>query len=45
MKKLIEFTDEYLMLLGNSSFIQQEKAKNSDFGKDITTFEINKIGF
>lgn len=45
MKKLIEFTDEYLSLLGNSSFIQQEKAKNSDFGKGLTTFEINKIGF
>lgn len=42
---LIEFVDKYLELLGYRSFIDDQKQRNDNFARILTTFEKFKIGF
>jgi len=42
---LVKFVDKYLKLLGNSSFIEDQKQQNTDFVQLITLFEENHLGF
>jgi hypothetical protein len=42
---LVKFADEYLRLLGNTSFIEDQKQQNTDFAQYIMAFEKNHLGF
>lgn len=42
---LTKFVDEYLRLLGNSSFIEDQKQQNTDFAGNLKTFEKYHLGF
>lgn len=44
-RKLTEFTDKYLELLGYPSFIEAQKQKSDDFTKTLTAFEKYHLGF
>lgn len=42
---LVKFVDEYLRLLGCSSFIENIKQQNTDFAQEIKIFEAYRLGF
>ncbi len=42
---LVKFVDEYLRLLGCSSFIENIKQQNTDFAHEIKIFEAYRLGF
>lgn len=45
IKKLIEFVDKYLELLGYSSFIEDAKQRDNDFAHTLKLFEKDHLGF
>ena len=45
IKKLTEFIEKYLVLLGYSSFIEAKKQKNDEFAKTLKRFEQYHLGF
>lgn len=45
IKKLTDFVEKYLGLLGYSSFISAQKQKNDDFTRTLNLFEKYHLGF
>jgi len=45
IKKLIEFVERYLELLGYNSFIEAQKQKDDDFTRTLKFFEQFNLGF
>lgn len=45
IRKLIEFIEKYLELLGYTSFIEASKKKEGDFTRTLTFFESYHLGF
>ena len=45
MVKLIVFVDEYLNLLGYSSFVEDQKTQNTRFANTMFSFEKYHLGF
>jgi len=42
---LMEFADEYLNLLGYSSFVEDQKRESTSFAKTMFSFEKYHLGF
>lgn len=42
---LVKFIDEYLELMGYSSFIEDQKRKNDDFTRILNIFEKYHLGY